>query len=116
LAALMLTKLPYVEVRDSGEVIIDRNSKKEPLPLNNAVTTVTIGKISNYLIVDPDLEEESLLDSKLTVIITEDGLIAGLQKSGAGYLVEEELSNIINIALSKGKEMISTVKNFIKEY
>ncbi|MCS7108566.1 MAG: exosome complex protein Rrp42 [Sulfolobales archaeon] len=114
LAALMSTKLPNIEVKDSGEIVIDKSNKGEPLPLSKAVAAVTIGKIGNYLIVDPDIEEESLLDSRLTVIVDEDGSIAGLQKSGAGYLIEEELPTIINIALSKGKEVINTVRNIVK--
>lgn len=114
LAALMLTKLPEVEVGEGGEIIVNRDSRREQLPLNRSVVTVTIGKIGNYMLVDPDLEEESLLDSKLSVIVTEDGLIGGLQKSGAGYLVEDELSMLINLALSKGKEIITTVKNLVK--
>ncbi|MEM4939184.1 MAG: exosome complex protein Rrp42, partial [Sulfolobales archaeon] len=114
LAALMLTKLPEVEVRESGEIIVNRGNRKEQLPLNRSVVTVTIGKISNYILVDPDLEEESILDSKLSVVVTEDGLIGGLQKSGAGYLMEDELPMLINLALSKGREVITTVKNLVK--
>ncbi|MEM1679703.1 MAG: exosome complex protein Rrp42 [Sulfolobales archaeon] len=114
LAALMLTKLPEVEVRESGEIIVNRGNRKEQLPLNRLVVTVTIGKISNYILVDPDLEEESILDSKLSVVVTEDGLIGGLQKSGAGYLMEDELPMLINLALSKGREVITTVKNLVK--
>ncbi len=115
LAALILTKLPEVKVGESGEIVVDRDNRKERLPLNRAVTTVTIGKIGNYMVVDPDIEEESILDSKLSVVVTEDGLIAGLQKSGAGYFVEEELPSLVSIALNKGKEIISTVKELLRE-
>ncbi len=115
LAALMLTKLPEVEVRDTGEIVVDRNNRKEQPLLNRSVVTVTIGKIGNYVLVDPDLEEESLLDSKFSVAVTDDGLIAGLQKSGMGYLAEDELPLLVNMALNKGKEILSIVKALLKD-
>jgi exosome complex component RRP42 len=113
LAALMTAKLPKVEVREGGEVIIDKNVRTEPLPLNKAVVTVTVCKVGNYLIVDPDLEESALSDVKVTVAVSEDGLITGIQKSGQGYLSEDDVLAIMNIALTKGKEVINTVKNLL---
>lgn len=115
LAALMLARLPEVEVRDNGEIIINRGIRRGDPLLTRPLVTVTIGKISNYILIDPDLEEEALLDSKLSVVVTDDGLIAGLQKSGMGYLTEDELPVLMNIALSRGKEILSIVKNLLKE-
>lgn len=111
LAALLTTKLPKVDVKEGGEVTIDRNTKTEQLVVRKCVTTVSISKIGEYLLVDPDLEEESLMDAKLVVSVTDDGLIAGLQKSGSGYFSEDEVLKAINIALGKGRELIDFVKN-----
>jgi len=113
LAALMTTKVPKVEFKEGSEFTIDKSTNVGSLPLSKYVVTVTLGKIGNYLIVDPDLEEENLLESKLIIAVTEDCRIAGIQKSGMGSFTEEEVINAVNIALSKGRELIEVIKKMI---
>jgi len=113
LAALMTTKVPKVEFKEGSEFTIDKSTYAGSLPLSKCVVTVTLGKVGNYLIVDPDLEEENLLESKLIIAVTEDGKIAGIQKSGMGSFTEEEVINAVNIALSKGRELIEVIKKMI---
>lgn len=114
LAALLTTRIPKAEVKENNEVVIDKTVKTSPLSINKYVTTITIVKVGGYLMVDPDLEEESLMDAKLIVSVTDDGLIAGLQKSGPGYFTEEELMKAINIGLSKGRELIDIIKGSVQ--
>ncbi len=106
LAALMNTSLPKVEVDESGNVRVDRGTRASPLPLRNRVITVTIAKAENVMFVDPDLEEESVAETRLVVAVSEDGRIAGLQKSGAGGFTEAEVLTALDIALKAGEELI----------
>lgn len=105
-AALMNTYLPKVEVEDSGNIKIDRNTKASPLPISNKVVTLTIAKAENVLFVDPDLDEESVAETKLVVAVSGDGRIAGLQKSGSGGLTESEIMAALDIALKTGEKLI----------
>jgi exosome complex component RRP42 len=114
LAALMTTRIPKAEVGENEEVLVDKATVVEPLPLNKKVVTVTLGKISNVLIVDPDNEEESVLDTKLTIAVTDDGLIAGIQKSGQSSITEEEALKAAEVALEKGKELIDKVTQLVE--
>jgi exosome complex component RRP42 len=109
LAALMNTYLPKVEVDEAGNIKVDKSSKVAPLPINHKVLTVTISKVENVLFVDPDLEEESVAETKLIVAVSGDGRIAGLQKSGSGGLTEAEVSAAVDIAIKIGSGLIDLV-------
>jgi exosome complex component RRP42 len=54
---------------------------------------------------DPDSDEESTANTKLTVITTADGSICGMQKSGTGVLKLEQIYRIIDIACEKAREI-----------
>ncbi|HDN76140.1 MAG TPA: exosome complex protein Rrp42 [Acidilobales archaeon] len=116
LAALLVSKMPKAEVTNEGEVKVDKSTHVGPLPINHKVVTVTIGKLKDVLLVDPDLEEESVLDTKLVVAVSDDGRIAGMQKSGMGYLTKDEVLRIIDLALRKGKEIIGIVEEYVNKY
>lgn len=109
LAALMNTYLPKVEVDEAGNVKVDRDSRVTPLPMNHKVVTVTISKIENVLFVDPDLEEENMVETKLIVAVSDDGRVAGLQKSGGGGLTESEVLTAIDIAIKVGRDLINLI-------
>lgn len=98
LAALMTTRIPRVSLNhDKGDIVIDRTAL-EPLPIRKKVLTVTIAKIEDHLIVDPSLEEEIVADAFITIALSEDGLITGIQKSGMGAFRQEHLRKAMDMA------------------
>ncbi|MEM1622631.1 MAG: exosome complex protein Rrp42 [Sulfolobales archaeon] len=109
LAALMNTYIPKVEVEETGNIKVDRSVRLAPLPINSKVVTVTVAKAENVLFVDPDLDEESVAETKLIVAVSDDKRIAGLQKSGVGGLTESEIMQAIDIALKTGSSIIEMV-------
>ena len=114
LAALLTAKMPKAEVTPEGEVKVDKSVSVGPLPINRKVVTVTAGKLGGVILLDPDLEEESVLETKLVIAVSDDGRIAGIQKTGMGYLTKDEVLRIVNIALRKGQELIRLVENMPK--
>ena len=64
MAALMNTKMPNYEIKD-GELKMKQGYT--PLPMKSHPITVTIGKINNKLLVDPWLEEEQVMDARITI-------------------------------------------------
>ncbi|MEM4936348.1 MAG: exosome complex protein Rrp42, partial [Sulfolobales archaeon] len=76
LAALMNTYIPKVEVEETGNIKVDRSVRLAPLPINSKVVTVTVAKAENVLFVDPDLDEESVAETKLIVAVSDDKRIA----------------------------------------
>ncbi len=69
MAALMNTKMPNYEIKD-GEIKMKQGYT--PLPMKSHPVTVTMGKINNTLIVDPWIEEEQVMDSRISIAINED--------------------------------------------
>jgi len=114
LAALMTAKIPKFEITEDEQVLIDKSTYVGELPLRKKVVTVTIGKIKDALIVDPDQEEESVLDSKIMIAVDEDGVIAGIQKAGLASITKEEAIKAAEIAIEKGKEMIQKVTQVVQ--
>jgi exosome complex component RRP42 len=102
LAALMNTKMPNYEIKD-GELKIKQGYTQ--LPLRSHPITVTVGKINNFLIVDPWLEEEQVMDSRITFAINDAGNICAIQKGGSGYFTPQQILDAMKIAQEKAVEL-----------
>jgi exosome complex component RRP42 len=101
-SALLNTKMPNYEVKD-GEVIIKQGYT--PLPLKSHPITVTLGKINNKLIVDAWLEEEQVIDARLTMAINDEGNICAIQKGCAGYFTQQQILEGMKLAMEKAAEL-----------
>ncbi|MCE4620085.1 MAG: exosome complex protein Rrp42 [Desulfurococcales archaeon] len=111
MAALMDTKLPDYEELETGEIILDRSKKTMPLKINKKVLTVNIAKIGDYLVVDPDLDEETVADTRIVIAYDEEGNIVGIQKSGPGAMTREEILKAVDI----GREAVKIYFKSLEE-
>jgi len=115
LAALLTAKIPKAVISEEDEqIVVDKTTHVAQLPLLKKVVTVTIGKLGKALIVDPDLEEESVLDTKIIFAISEDGKIAGIQKSGLSSITKDEVLRAMDIAIRKGRELIKIIEQAVE--
>ncbi len=116
MAALASAKMPKLVSVDpnTGDVKIDRSVREDRLPINKYVCTVTVAKIGNYLVVDPNLEEEAVASAKLAISVSDDGLIVGIQKMGMGFFTEDEVKRAINIALNVAPKLIESIRSAIQ--
>ncbi len=101
LAALKSTVYPSFD----GEKIDYKQKTDKKLPLEKIPIAVTVIKIGDKFIVDPDTEEEKAIDSRLTVSSTEDGMLCALQKGGDFPLTVEDIDKMLDIGIEKGKEL-----------
>jgi len=102
LAALLTTKVFNYEVKDE-EIKIKPGYTQ--LPLRNQPVAVTLAKIENKLVVDPSLEEEQVMDARLTVAFGKEGKICAMQKGGSGFFTVEEIMEAVKIAQGKAEEL-----------
>jgi exosome complex component RRP42 len=102
LAALLNTKMFNYEIKE-GEVKI--KSGYTPLPMKRRPITVTFAKINDKLVADPWLEEEEVMDARLTMAIDDDGNICAIQKGGSGYFTPEQVLEAAKIAKEKTGEI-----------
>ena len=101
LAAIKDAKYPKLE----GERVNYKESTNKKLPLEKMPVSCTVIKVGNHFIVDPSIEEEKLVDARLTVGVLEDSAICSLQKGGDTGLIPEEVDKMVEIAIKKTKEL-----------
>ena len=101
-AALTNTKVPKYEVKD-GEVEIKPGYSE--LPLMNYPVAVTFASIGGKLVVDPWLDEEEVMDARLTLAFGKDDRICAIQKGGQGTMSPEQIIEAANIAKEKTAEL-----------
>lgn len=97
-AALMDTKMPKIE-----NAAIVRGEYTGALPLKDLPVSVTFGQIGKNWLVDPLLDEEKVLDTRITIATTEKHVCA-IQKA-EGWLTKDELLNHIDVAFKNGSEL-----------
>jgi len=110
--ALYNTYLPKITINEN-KVEIDRSKKEQRLPMVKPVVTVTVGKIGRFLLVDPDLEEEGILDAKISFSYTIDGNIVGIQKYGHGSFSIQELIEAENLGRISSQKLFEELKKYI---
>jgi exosome complex component RRP42 len=101
IAALLNTRFPKVE----DDRIIYGELTKKKLPVVDKPVETTYAKIGNHIILDTCLDEELVMDSRLTVATTEKGEICAMQKGGNGTFTQDEILDIVSKSKKKGKEL-----------
>nr|WP_255678572.1 exosome complex protein Rrp42 [Methanosarcina sp. DH1] len=96
IAALMTTIVPNEQQGIGADV---------PLAMKELPVGVTLAKIGSKLMVDPSLDEEAVCETKLTVVSSSDGSIAGMQKMGPVPFTEAEVLEAIDMACEKAAEI-----------
>ncbi|SFM17598.1 exosome complex protein Rrp42 [Methanolobus profundi] len=76
-----------------------------PMPIRDMPVAVTLADLGGEMMVDPDLGEETVCDSRITIVSNQDGSISGMQKSGDGALTEEQLLKAVSLACEKASEL-----------
>ncbi|MBW2968418.1 exosome complex protein Rrp42 [Candidatus Woesearchaeota archaeon] len=100
LAALNDTKFPKYD----GVEINYKEHTKEKLPLSKSPLPVTVYKIGDNFLVDPNLDEQEAFDARLTVTTT-NGDLCALQKGGDSPLKIEDIKKMVELAMKKSDEL-----------
>jgi len=109
MTALLATKMPKATIDTSTDrVVLDKN-EVSPLPINHKIVTVSVGKINNVLIIDPDIDEERVIEAKLAISFDENGRIVGMQKMGMSTFTAEEVIKSIKLGREKSKELLKAI-------
>jgi exosome complex component RRP42 len=107
IAALMSTKVPSYEV-EKGEVKLGNDYSE--LPMRRHPITVTFAKINDRLVVDPWLDEEQVMDARISMAIDDDDNICAIQKGGSGYFSPDQVLEAAKMAREKAEEMRKKLK------
>ncbi len=111
LAALANAKIGKYEVK--GEEVIVKPDRR-PLPMTNYPVAVTFGKVDRNIIVDPSLEEEQVMNARVTITVEKDGGICAIQKGGLSGFTVDELRKIIHVAVDRAAENREKILSAVK--
>src|SRR3989344_3052349 len=107
-AVAALKDMRFPKYEDDKLDYKEKTDKK--LDLKDLPITVTVVKIGDKLIVDPDIDEEKVIDARLTVASLSDGTLCALQKGGDYPLTAEDIDRMVQIAAEKAKELRKFIK------
>lgn len=103
--ALHNAKIPKIE-----DDKILRGDYEKPLPIEFKPINITVCKVGDKFLLDPSLEEENIVDTKLSISVRDDDKICSLQKMGSKELELEDLEKMFDMAMKKSKELRKLVK------
>ena len=105
IAALKNARIPKVE---EGKIV--RGEFTGSLPVVFTPVVVSVCKIGNNFLIDPELQEENVLDSRLVIGVREDDKVCAMQKQGSKPLKFSDVEKMLEIAIKKSKELRKLVE------
>ena len=107
-AAINSCKIPKYEMKDDKPTKVE-NEFDDP-PITTLPVSVTMAKIGDYIIVDPNLDEWSIMDARITITTNSDGNIVALQKGGKDGFTQDDLIKCGEISARVGTKIRDIIK------
>ena len=99
-AALLTSKTPKWEMVDDRPTLVEGAESK--LPISTIPVSITMAKIGNYIVVDPNGDEWASMDARITITSDSDGNICALQKGGSNGFTQDEINQCGEISVKVG--------------
>ena len=99
-AAILSCKMPVWEMVDDAPKRVEGQLRAPPI--TTVPVSVTMGRIGEHIVVDPNADEWTCLDARLTITTNSDGNICALQKGGRDGFTPEQLNECAETAISVG--------------
>ena len=107
-AAINSCKIPKYEMQDDAPVKIE-NEFDAP-PISTLPVSVTMAKINDYIIVDPNFDEWSIMDARITITTNSDENVVALQKGGHDGFTQDDLIKCAEISVRVGSKIREIIK------
>lgn len=82
---------------------------EKKLPLSKTPITCTFIKVNDKILLDPNMQEEKIMDARLSVAVYEDKIHA-MQKGGPKGLTINDINRMIDLAINKSKDLLKLLK------
>ncbi len=106
-AALLTSKSPKWVMQDDVPTLVEG---EYDIPVTTVPVSVTMAKIGNHILVDPDAEEWSCMDARITITTDSDRNICALQKGGSGGFTFDEVAKCGDISVRVGAKIREILK------
>lgn len=107
-ASILSCKIPKWEIKDDVPTKVD-GQVMEP-PITTLPISVTMGRIGDQIIVDPNAEEWSCMDARITITTNSASNICAIQKGGNDGFTQEQLIKCGQISIATGAKIRETIK------
>jgi exosome complex component RRP42 len=108
MAALATSQMPVLDENDKP------TEERLPLPIKDLAVPCTFVKLGHSMLLDPSLDEERALDSRITVATDQEHHVCAMQKSDIGGFSLEEVMHAVRITTARGEEIRALMKEAIK--
>ncbi|HXG14511.1 MAG TPA: exosome complex protein Rrp42 [Candidatus Nitrosotenuis sp.] len=102
-ASILSCKIPKWELKDDVPTLVD-GQVSDP-PITTLPVSVTMGKIGDYIIVDPNADEWGCMDARITITTNSAGNICAIQKGGNDGFTQEQLIKCGQISIVTGAKI-----------
>lgn len=107
-AAILNSKTPKWEMQNDVPTLIE--SGESDLPTTTIPVSVTMAKIGNHIVVDPNGDEWDAMDSRITITTDSDGNIVALQKGGNDGFTIDEIVKCGDLSIKAGTQIREALK------
>ncbi len=101
-AALRTAKMKKYNVEGDKVVAAE---ELVPVPIEKTPVSVTMARIGDALVVDPDSEEEAMMDMRITITTDDGGNICASQKGEASTITPEMVLQAADTSIRVGKAL-----------
>ena len=112
-AALLTATTPKWSWVDDKPALVE--GAETALPTSTIPVSVTMGKIGDHIIVDPNGDEWDSMDARITITTNSDQSICALQKGGSGGFTQEEIIQCGEISVRVGAKIREKLKAIQQE-
>jgi len=107
-ASILSCKIPKWEYKD-GTITKIEGVLSDP-PITTVPVSVTMGKIGDKILVDPNADEWKCMDARMTITTNADGNICAVQKGGSDGFTPEQLVKCAQLSISTGAKIRDMLK------
>jgi len=101
-AALRTSKMKKYVVKDDKAEATD---EVIPVPVERTPVSVTMARIGERLVVDPNTEEEASMDMRITITTADEGHICASQKGEASYISPAQVLEAADTSIKVGERL-----------
>ena len=107
-AAILSCKIPKWEMKEDVPTLVE-GQESDP-PITTIPVSVTMAKLGDNIIVDPNADEWDCMDARITITTNSDGNICALQKGGKSGFTAEQIVKCGETSASVGAKIRETLK------
>lgn len=111
-ASLLSATMPKWNMVDDIPTLVD--GKESPVPVTTIPVSVTMGRIGSYILVDPNADEWSCMDARITITSDSDGNICALQKGGSDGFTQDDIVRCGEISVRVGAKIREQLKESVQ--